>query len=179
MKTPAPLILLLTLASIVAASAQSQPRVRRVPTPPSSTATRSVQPVAAQLEENITIALAGALSDGSPIDIALTGCGKRFQAEMVTGKVVIGESAIPVIGNVTITVSENDGAYTLDYQIGVRSPVKTGEVRAAPGPPARTSIGFQDIMITGAVKCAPGKAVEIFKAGDHSLKLNVKKAAGS
>ena len=64
----------------------------------------------------------------------------------------------------------------MEYQIGVRSPVKTGDVRAATGGPARTSIGFEDIMITGMVKCTPGKAVEIFKAGDHSLKLTVKKA---
>jgi hypothetical protein len=128
------------------------------------------------LSRNITVGLTGQLGDGSKVDLALTGCGQLFQTDVILGTTEISGNQIPTIGSLQFEVEQNDGAYYVTYSIGARLAIPTSSSSREGG--VSTSIGFQEIMVSGKARCEAGKAVTIFKAGDQGLVLTVSEQSG-
>ncbi len=123
--------------------------------------------------ENITLSLSGALGEGLPIDVSLTGCGREFRCEITMGSVTIGEDEIPVIGSLSFTVTVQDGDRIVQYSVGYRIPTPTATNR---GPQViNTSISYQEMVVTGEARCVLDKDVQIFKNGETALTLKITK----
>ena len=128
----------------------------------------------ATLDKNVSISLAGSIAEGASIDLTVTGCGKKFVTDAVVGQVSINGDKIPVIASIQFSVVEKDGQYIIDSTIGIRIPIISGTQKSAvSSKQIAPNINFENVMIQGTVKCSPGDPVEIFRSGDHSLKLKV------
>jgi len=154
--------------SAIAEAQESKPRVRKVPT----SGTRAMPATPSELEKNISITVDGALNSGTPINLTLTGCGRMFQSEAVVGTMEVAGQNIPVIASIRFVVRPLGVGYMINYSVGSRLPIATSV--AAPAGKAQTvNVSFQDVLITGDVRIKSGETIEVFKAGDQSIKLGV------
>ena len=175
-------ILLLSLALpalTLAQAATPAPRPARPSQPPGGASSgRTLAPPAApsELDRNITIAVYGQFAGGSPIDFSLTGCGREFVTNFVMGSSEIAGNAVPNIGSVQFLVTQRGEDYLIEYSIGARLAIATSTTKKGSGDKVGTSttqIGFEDVMLTGTVRCQLGKDVQIFKAGAQELTLKL------
>ncbi len=168
-------VLLLSLPLLAVGFSQNQNRAKVVQNA-TATATRvqprQQPPAPAQLEENISIALAGKFTEGAPTDVTLTGCGRQFRSEVIMGDQEFAGQKIPIIGSLEYLVTEKAGIYFVEFSVGVRTPVPTSTLQKSAGTTAM-SIGFEEVMLTGIAKCPVGKEVIIFQSGDQKLALSV------
>ncbi|MGI9239362.1 MAG: hypothetical protein ACR2RV_01095 [Verrucomicrobiales bacterium] len=168
-------VLLLSLPLLALGFSQNQNRPRVVPnTARAQPRPPTPAPAPSQLEENISISLAGKFTEGAPTDVTLTGCGLQFRSEVIMGDREIAGQNIPIIGSLEYVVKEDDGIYLIQFSVGVRTPVPTSTVQKTSGPTS-TSIGFEEVMLTGIAKCALDKEVAIFESGERRLVLKVTK----
>lgn len=167
MKTLVPL-LLASLAIPFLAFSQNRTPTRNVVSLDSSAPGHSTE-----LEKNITILLKGKLANETPVDLALTGCGVTFRSQVTLGYLELPEgNKIPITGSIDYGVKKSDALYVLQYAIGLREPIPNATT-VAPGGAKNTSIGYEDRLITGTVKCEPGTGIDVFRSGDSILTLTV------
>ena len=96
---------------------------------------------------------------------------------MILDTVELGGNRIPVIGSIEFVITKGEGAYTINYSVGLRTPIPTTSSVRSGGPDSgqtvNVSISYQDILHSGEVRCEPDKPVTVFKSGDKSLILTV------
>lgn len=156
-------ILLATSFLVPAAMAQERSRPLKL-----SVAAAKPKIPAGELSKNVSVSIKGTLADGSPIDLTLTGCGTTMNGDFIIGATKVGENSIPNIGTLQYSIQEGDGTYTVSVSIGIRMAVPTATVGNG-----HTTIGFQEVAMTGKVRLVPEGPVEFFKSGEQSLTLTL------
>jgi hypothetical protein len=140
--------------------AQDAPRVAgRPPVVPSPTTQASEE--GRTLKENITIRLHGTTTNGTDIDLSLSGIGPSFTADQVVND--------DTMLTCEYVVSETETGYRVSYSVGARIKVPTQ------ANPNTTNIEYRDIIIRGTVLCSKKKAHVLVQNGTKSLKLTVTK----
>ncbi len=128
------------------------------------------------LDQNLTIRLTGNFTKELEVDLAVTGIGPKWMADTL-----VGDPASTLTCEYLMT--EKDGAFRVEYSIGVRVAIPTQRpgggpvVPGAPPQPQFSSITYQDLVVRGMVTCKLGEPVEIIKNGKQRVALTVQDPA--
>ncbi len=115
------------------------------------------------LTENISIHLQGTASEGTDLDLSLTGIGPIFQADVVTGDT-------HTILSHSYSVKPNGSGYTVEYNIGLRIRMEVARSKQT------SSYESREVSLNGTVLLSEGAKVVISKNGVQELSLSVSKA---
>ena len=174
MKNPIAIAAFASLLTITFASAQAQRTRGSAPIPvPTRNVPAPHKGAPDELEKNISISLSGKMANGLPLDLTMTGCGRLFQSEAILGSTEVAGSKIPNIGSIEFLVRPLGTGYMISYSIGVRMAIPTSSTVPKGGAATTTSVGFEEVQVSGTVRCKPDEALEIFKSGDQAMTLKV------
>lgn len=149
----------------------SQPLSQVQPAQPQPPARPSGGPSVPPLSGNVILAFEGSFGGNAVMNIALTGCGPRFVADLVLPAPADSDMPPPVI-TIEAVIREQGEAYQVECQVGARIAVVAGE-SSAPGGRVGRSIEFRNMTLSSTVLAKPGRPIVLSKVGERALTLSV------